>query len=442
MSTHQRRSYPADPDERDYWLRAQGLPTLVPVRRWASDLPRRTAPLLVWLCALAAALVGTLYLFLVLAVDEDAPDWTADLVALAALAGLVVLPLLLAWATHRVLRRARHPALSAWLIMIVATVLSSLTLQYLDEGVSTVEELVSGAGTLLAVMFAVWVGLGSLLGWTLKSAFANLSALRHMAVIALPVILLLVIFAFFSAETWQATDSLSWPRLFAFGLVIAVIGAMVTLPASWRAVADARREATESGETAPALLRLRWWQQLNVVLVALISQLLISAIFAVLLGGILVLLGKIAITPAVMKTWLSHPAQPWVITDATLPVTVNLLKAATFLAMLAALSFLISTVSDRQYREHFFDPIVDRIVDALAARPASTAPDVPADPPAPAAPAPDTPAADVPASDAPAADVPAPAVPAPQVPDPNPGTEPPGSEPQAAGPPAAGNRPG
>lgn len=356
----------ASPDLRDDWLRSEGLPTLVPVRRWANDLPRRATPLMVWMCAFAGATVAVIAGLV--AVDESLPEWAFTLYTAAALGVVLVVPVLLAYWVYRLLRRVRYPTLVSWVFLVVATVLTALITQSVDE-LSLFEELASGVITVLAVIAGIWIGLGSLLGWTLKSALTNLSAVRHMAAMALPVILLLVIFAFFSAETWQATDALSWPRLFAFGLVIVVIGTMVALPASWQEVAEARKEATESGQTAPALLRLRWWQQLNVVLVALISQLLLTAIFAAMLTAILVVLGKIAIAPPAMRAWLGHDAVPWEIGGATLPVTVNLLKAAVFLAMLAGLSFLISTVSDRQYREHFFDPIVNRIVAALAARP-------------------------------------------------------------------------
>ncbi len=339
----------------DHWLRAQGLPTLVPLRRWGDDLPRRIAPGVVWLTGLQ--LLALLALLALSGIGGN------DLYSNAALAwllvgsaALAVLPVLIALWIRRVLARVRRANLVASTMVVAALVVDiALSAALGDYGV--LAEFAFGLAGLVLIAVITWSGVGALIAWTLRSAVTNLGAVRHMATIALPVILLLVIFAFFSAEPWQLTDSLSWPRLFGFGLVIWFIGAFVVLPASWRSVMsdDERRPRRP----------LSGLQQLNVLLVMIISQLLMAAMFATLLTTILVIVGDISVTRTTQRAWVGHRPVDWVVSDQTMPVTVNLLKAAVFLSLVAALSFVISSVSDREYRQHFFDPMLERIAAAL-----------------------------------------------------------------------------
>lgn len=56
------------------------------------------------------------------------------------------------------------------------------------------------------------------------------------------------------------------------------------------------------------------------------------------------------------------------VASATLPLTVNLLKAAALLSVIATLPFVFSAVSEARYRERFFDPIMADMRRAIAVR--------------------------------------------------------------------------
>lgn len=372
----------------DEWLRDHGLPTLVPVRRWSDDLPRRVAPLQVFLSTLMVGAGLVVYATLrVAATDPEVAASAADddtfdlpeLLVLAAVAALVVaVPALLAWLVHRWLRgRPRRRATpAAWAVNLVATtavVPVGLLLAPVTSWWSGVALPVAGLGG--AFLF-VWIGGAALLLWTLRAVLRNVGAVRHMS-IALPVILLLVVFALFSTELWQMTDTLSWARLFGVGAVLALMGAAVVLPAVGRsaldappALDDAHRRSLLTGLGLPPEPRparpLNRLQRGNVVLVMLVAQLVLGGVFAIVQAALLVLLGDVALTQETLAAWLEHAPTTAQIGRTVLPWSVNLLKTASLLAMIATLSFVISAVTDAQYREHFFDPLLREVHEALA----------------------------------------------------------------------------
>jgi hypothetical protein len=126
---------------------------------------------------------------------------------------------------------------------------------------------------------------------------------------------------------------------------------------------------------------LRAPQRFNILLAMTVAQLVQALFFALLLSALLIVIGSIAIPRGVVEIWLgpgseSQPlvVEPLVIAGVTLPLTVNLLKAAMLLSLIATLPFVFSAVSEARYRERFFDPImVDMrrailVRDALSAR--------------------------------------------------------------------------
>lgn len=369
----------------DGWLRDHGLPTLVPVSRWSHDLPRRVAPLQVLLTALLAILSMVIWLGTDDAgqIDESATvSSIGELVAVGvALVLMVAVPALLAWLTHRALdRMPRRPGTAAaWAVIVVATLVAVPLGVMTDPDLGWWLQLATSMAGLLTAFALVWLGGTALLTWTLRVALRNIGAIRHMASVALPVILMLVVFAFFSSETWQLVDALSWPRLFGVGLVIAGMAMVAVLPTLGRAALDDRIEVeeprrrsllaglglAERHEPDVPARRLSRLQQFNVLLVLVVAQLLLGGMFAVVQAGALVLLGEVALTTQTQTTWVGHPPDPLQIGRVTTPVTVQLLKASAFLAMLSALTFSISAVSDAQYRVHFFEPILREVHEAL-----------------------------------------------------------------------------
>lgn len=227
----------------DEWFRGQGLPTFVPLRRWGHDLPRRITPIAVYLTVLAIMLSAAVYAF------DQAPP-LADLIALGLVVVLLVVSFVVAqlafWAVRGLLRRwpSGLGTLFALVMIIVCTGFVALSSNLIDPTERWWDAAVVGIATMVVFMVLAAAGGGALLAWAARLAVRNLSAIAYLASIALPVILMLVIFAFFSAEVWQLTTNLSWGRLLAFGLVIIALALVVVMRVCATAIDAVRAELT------------------------------------------------------------------------------------------------------------------------------------------------------------------------------------------------------
>lgn len=372
----------------DEWLRGQGLPTLVPVSRWGLDLARRTAPLVVFVTVFRPVfgIVSWLY--------RRSPNGFSDLtdVGLLALfvAAFVTVPSLIAQAAHRWLDHLGHRTgqVAAWVVMAVCLGFVGVTAELENSDRHWWTDISNGVLVIVVGLAFIWAGGGAVTGWALRSVVENVRAVGSMASIALPVILGLVIFAFFAADTWQLTDSITWPRIFSVGLLVALVASAVILPACREAVRAARHEVTDddrarlleatpvdvtrvdvartAAPATPDVEDLTRLQTANVLGVMITTQLLLGAFFVALQTVSLVALGKVALTDTTLAGWLGHPPEPLAVGGVGLPISINLLKAAVFLGMLSSLTFLISAVNDHDYRRRFFDPLITQVRRALA----------------------------------------------------------------------------
>lgn len=374
----------------DRWFREQGLPTFVPLRRWFTDLPRRVAPLVAWV-----ALVG--FLLDVFAEVLDAMialtgggDITIALIVLVMLVAAVAV----AW-TGYLLARMLLRRLPAPFVTVVATLLiAACSAWMIVDGYqfspgATVGPVFETLAILAACILITGMGGGALISWASRLAVRNAAAIGHMASIALPVILMLVVFAFFSAEVWQMASALTWGSIALLGLVVAGLAVVVVLRVSASEIDDGSQQPTPEQRAAmladtpaehhdPASAprqRLRAPQRLNILLAMTFAQLVQALFFAALLCALLIVIGSIAVPVGIVELWVGtgNATQPlsvdrWVIGGATLPVTVNLLKAATVLSLIATLPFVFSAVSEPRYRERFFDPIMADMRRAILVR--------------------------------------------------------------------------
>jgi len=375
----------------DRWFREQGLPTFVPLRRWFTDLPRRVAPLLVAVtCArfLLGDVVGDSITVAVEVLGGD--EWLVFGFVLLILAISAVL----AWVSYglvRVLLRRLRPVpgtVIATLLMLVCLV-ALVYGGYLFRAHATVAPAFEALGVVLACMLVIGMGGSALFAWATRLAVRNASAVGHMASIALPVILMLVVFAFFSGEVWQMASATGWGGIALVGLVVAVLAVLVVLRVCASEIDETRSRIgaaeriellagtplASDGSAEPEPQPLRLPQRINLLLVMAVAQLIQALLFAALIWALLVLIGGIAIPIGIVELWVGpgtpdHPleVQRLVIGGAQLPLTVNLLKAAALLAVIAALPFVFSAVSEARYRERFFDPIIADMRRAMVAR--------------------------------------------------------------------------
>lgn len=389
MSSERPRAASARRDA-DRWFREQGLPTFVPLRRWFTDLPRRVAPLVAWVTVIAVLLGDGVDSGTVIVVDIV----DGDLLIAAAVAILLAVGISLAWVVYIVVRAMlrRMPlglgtVVASLLIIGCGAVL--VVVGYVDQPDATVGPVFRTLLVLAVCCLVTGMGGGSLISWASRLAVRNASAIGHMASIALPVILMLVVFAFFSAEVWQMASALHWGSVALLGLVVAVLAGIVVLRVSNSEIDDEAHVPTDEQRRAllagtPAEHRatasvhrqpLRAPQRLNILLALTFAQLLQALFFAALLCALLIVIGSIAVPEGVVALWLGpgSETQPMVVEkfmigSAELPLTVNLLKAATLLSLIATLPFVFSAVSEARYRERFYDPIMADMRRAIVVR--------------------------------------------------------------------------
>lgn len=375
----------------DRWFREQGLPTFVPLRRWFTDLPRRVAPLVVAVTC-ARFLLGDVIDDSITAVEEviGGDEWLVFGFVLA----ILVISAVLAWVGYglvrALLRRLRPvPGTIVATLLILACLVALVYGGYLFRAHATVGPAFEAIGLVLACMLVIGMGGSALFAWATRLAVRNASAVGHMASLALPVILMLVVFAFLSGEVWQMATATGWGGIALVGLVVAVLAVVVVLRVCAAEIDETRSRVgpeersallagtplASTGPAEPEPQPLRLPQRINLLLVMAVAQLIQALLFAALVWGLLVLIGGIAIPIGIVELWVGpgtadHPleVQRLAIGGAQLPITVNLLKAAALLAVIAALPFVFSAVSEARYRERFFDPIIADMRRAIIAR--------------------------------------------------------------------------
>ena len=183
----------------------------------------------------------------------------------------------------------------------------------------------------------------------------------HMVARVLPVLMLAVLFLFFSAEIWQVMVALSWPRTFA---VVGVMGLLTVL-----LVAITTRDDLHDELEARAPGReLRMSERINILLVPVLATLIQAVLFACLVFLFFVFLGWVAIPEATETRWTLRPTEDLGGLLAGVPVSVTLVRVALTLAAFSALNLAAAAASDTAHRARFVRPMIDEVVHGLAAR--------------------------------------------------------------------------
>jgi ABC-type amino acid transport system permease subunit len=238
------------------------------------------------------------------------------------------------------------------------------------------------------VLVAVWAGAGSIVAWGLRKAIAELGTVGRMATKALPLLVLVIIFAFFSTEMWQIADGLPrwrlWLVVAAFA-VLAVLFMVVRLDEELRVMID--KVAGEKLGNLVGLLRgtplasvvdgppitplpLSRRERANITLVLFVAQLLQILVLSVLVFCLLIALGAVAISGPVIDAWLGagHSKIQGTLFGIALPLPRGLVHVSLFLAAFSGLYFAASAATDENYRTAFFEPLLDDVRVSLAAR--------------------------------------------------------------------------
>ncbi|WP_439659832.1 hypothetical protein ACSHWB_46940 [Lentzea sp. HUAS TT2] len=231
----------------------------------------------------------------------------------------------------------------------------------------------------VATMLATTYGLGALLKAAIRHVIADLSNSVHLLGRALPPMLFVTLFLFFTGELWQAMNQLRWPRV---SLVVLLFAAITVLAAAarlrdeiGRVEQDLRPEilsgackgtplsGVEITEPLPPK-RLNGRQSRNLLVMLAIRQLVQAAVIGLALFAFFVVLGLIVVTPEIAEQWIGSPAKESIIPG----VPSAMLRNATLFAAFGSMYFSVISMSDAEHRRQFFAPVIEKVERTLEVR--------------------------------------------------------------------------
>jgi hypothetical protein len=375
------------------WFIQRGMPLLIADYSFASHILPRMVPFLV-----LVSLTGLLWPLR----TELSPAGRFVAVAVVLTGGVAVgivlnrfwrLPVFPRWvATVVVVAYGAMPLLIPLLELAVSRTVTSpeVSAGAISEGSTNFFSAVLGFAVIFAVLFegarlTTMYGLLPVLGRSLGQAKQDLRHTLRLQSRALPMLLFVTLFFFFTGELWQAMDRLTWWRLVA---VLALFAAVTVLAAAGRLreeigrveqdlsvqrVEEACRDTplapvpienlAPSGSLHPPALTAR---QVGNLLVMLASRQIVQAIVVGLgLFAFFFLLGLIVVDAATAEQWIGAPPQY----SAVLPrVPAALLRNAALLAGFGSMYFAVTSMIENEYRRQFFAPILDEVERTLAVR--------------------------------------------------------------------------
>jgi hypothetical protein len=375
----------------DAWFRRRGLPMVIHRRRRGSGMLRRSTPGLVFLCLLDLLLAGLLKLLdvpaEVLAARMRGSGLAYVLGALTLALAVVVVPLVggrLMAKLLRVLSRTR-----VRLALMAATYVFWVVLLPLGERLSGLVSwddplwmaVLTNIVALVVLMLLVRTGIGSILSWAAESAVAQVRAIGTLASRALPLLLLVVMFSFFTAELWQAVERLSPGRLWLVVGFLVLIGAVFLASMLSDEIKELKSWTVEPGATVlrgtpfddddtptPGRRALSRVERLNIALVLFLAQAVQIVAFGVLVFAFFVVFGVLILRPEVVTAFAGRESAPGTLLGVPLPVSSALINVSLFLAVFSGLYFAASTATDARYRRSFFEPLLEDVKISLAAR--------------------------------------------------------------------------
>jgi hypothetical protein len=373
------------------WLVRQGLPQLIADYRFRSHVLPRMLPFLAGVVVVSALLS---------ALARARPGIGVLIAGMVVLSGLLAVPVVLA----RMRRRLPWWSRTGTTIVLVAYGLTPVVIPLLllgaygktdtalqigRPGTGTAEVAVV-SGLVLVVAFAatfVVAGLATAYGVVPLAVLATRHALGDMRSSlqlqgrAMPALLFVTFFLFFTGELWQLMNHLAWGRL---GLVLVLFAAVTLLATSTRLrgeidrveqdLSPERLVAACSGTplavldraaTPPSPPPLTARQETNVLLVLATRQLIQAAVVGLGLFAFFVILGLIVVDDTTAAAWIGGPPQR----SAWVPfMPVALFRVAALLAGFGSMYFAITTMTQEGYRHEFFEPVIEDVERALAVR--------------------------------------------------------------------------
>ena len=233
-----------------------------------------------------------------------------------------------------------------------------------------------------------------MLRWTLEFMWEQARDMIRLIARSLPMSLLFAGFFFLNTEMWQVASDYT-PLFYAISVGMIVLSGLLfifnRIPDevlslerfhSWEEVRDIVSktdspladveldEETAKEEFAGAPLSRGATS--NIELLLLLSQVVRFLMAGLAIGSFFFVLGIFSIRRFVIERWLreDHINEIWTgnILGGEIMLTWQLLAVSGFIASFASLQFVVTTMVDKEYREHFFADMVERLREVLAVR--------------------------------------------------------------------------
>ncbi|PWK85591.1 hypothetical protein C8D88_106219 [Lentzea atacamensis] len=367
----------------EQWFRRRGLPSVV--RGLEQNLTVRVVPAVVWF-----ALFEALYKVLTVVDGDAAFEQRLEnslflLLYTVTLVGSGVLPVVGAWlaanwARDRALdNRGFVPAVVLVAGYVVVGTVADMVIENSGLWAALLDYLFE-----VGVLYGLTaIGVGSIVGWALRAALRQLRSVGTMTSRAMPLLLLVTTFGFFTAEIWQSAGQISRGQMSLILGFFAVLSGLF-LCSVFAAEVRGLRTGLASVDHFSALpddpfggLRdgvdgaaepLTPLERANVVLILLLTMMLQALVFAMVVFAAFMVLGKLAVPDAAIKSWVSHDPTPGELFGVQVPLSNELVHVCLFVAAFSTLYFIATIVTDSAHRKTFFDPVVDHLEVSLAGR--------------------------------------------------------------------------
>lgn len=343
------------------WFRKQGAPLIIPARQRALDAFPRSLPWILW-----ASIMHICYIFLrdiLILVVEDAngslPEYIKAITTNTALSDEVlpmlmlggiflVMPIisgvLITLAHLLMVRTPRWVQITTGIITVLLAGMLFTTGVFASSNLDGIDFVYNGGQVfpliVIGIYFAIFLGVDTVLGWSLKHSIHQLASLPPMIAKVLPVLMVSVLFIFVNADLWKLANGLGFPRTWAvlglMGLLAVFVVVTTSLERTARLLGRSRGDDiarfTDSDYEHAAALE----------------------------GGI----------------W--NTAQDWVeekeilehlkILGVDTNINAVVIKVSMIVAVFSGLSFVATTSSDEKYARSFLKPMIQRIKHILIIR--------------------------------------------------------------------------
>ena len=399
------------------WFRKQGVPLIIPARQRALDAFPRSVPWILW-----AGIMHICYIFLrdiLLFVVEDVkgslPNYIKALTSDSALSNEVlpvlvlggiflVMPIIsgafIALAHMLMVRTPQWVQITTGILtllfagMLFTTgVFEASTLEGIDfvyDGGQVFPLLVIG------IYLAIFLGVDTVLGWSLKHAIHQLASLPPMIAKVLPVLMVSVLFIFVNADLWKLANGLSFPRTWAVLGLMGLLAVFVVVTTSLERTArllgrsrgdDIARFSDNDYEYAAALeggiwntaqdwveekkilehrpLKIAPWSNL---IIPMIGQIIQATLFMLLVFGFFMGFSSIAISDTTIESWMTVKPEHLKILGVDTNINAVVIKVSMIVAVFSGLNFVATTSSDEKYARSFLKPMIERIKHILIIR--------------------------------------------------------------------------